>query len=185
MIRTVALLQFLPTYLQEYEELQQISTVETPEVQALVEETETVKNNQFITICDEVGISRWEELLDIVPAVEDSLETRIFRVLVRWNDCTPYTYPVLVQRLDAMLGEGNYVMKPEFSNYLLGLELQLTELWQITEVIAFLYYFLPANILLKSENVVTTSLANCALGAVAVLGGVYSSTTLPYGKGVN
>ena len=46
MVREVNLLGYLPPFMQEYVEMQQIMNAEQPDVQALEDETEKIKNNQ-------------------------------------------------------------------------------------------------------------------------------------------
>ena len=48
MIREVNLLSFLPEFVQEYREIKHIMNSEQPEIQKLEDETEIIKNNQFI-----------------------------------------------------------------------------------------------------------------------------------------
>lgn len=177
-IREVDLLGFLPPYLQEYRELQALTATENPEIQTLEDETEVVKDNQYITTCNEIGIARFETLLSITPGEQDTLELRIFRVLSQWNNCTPYTYRVLIEKLNAMLGEGTYTLSPEFSHYVLGLEVHLAERWQIEELLNFLTWFLPANLLLHPANSLTTELSPAVTKLCPLVGGVFATTTL-------
>ena len=65
---------------------------ENPEFQLANNETEKIKNNLFIETCDEKGISRFESIMGIFPLDTDTLESRISRVLTRWNEKLPYTY---------------------------------------------------------------------------------------------
>ena len=60
MIREVNLLSFLPEFVQEYREIKHIMNSEQPEIQKLEDETEIIKNNQFILSCDIDGIARFE-----------------------------------------------------------------------------------------------------------------------------
>ena len=99
MIRDVNLLEYLPPFVQEYVEMQQIMQAENPDVQKLEDETEIIKNNQFIQSCNLTGIRKFEELLKIIPSNVDTLESRRSRVLTRWNDVVPYTKQTLQQKL--------------------------------------------------------------------------------------
>ena len=56
MIREVNLLSFLPEFVQEYREIKHIMNSEQPEIQKLEDETEIIKNNQFILSCDIDGL---------------------------------------------------------------------------------------------------------------------------------
>lgn len=60
--------------------------------------------NMFIETADEYGIKRYEDMMDIVPDEEDTLDTRRFRVLTLWNDYVPYTKSELYKRLVKQFG---------------------------------------------------------------------------------
>ena len=53
---------------------------------------------------------RREKILKIQPQDTDSLEDRRFRVLIKWYDDYPYTYNDLLNRLNNLLGNGNYTL---------------------------------------------------------------------------
>ena len=126
---------------------------ETPEIQALEDETEIIKNNQFVLSCDEVGIKRFEQLLKITPNPDDTLEARISRVITRWNDSIPYTYRGLRNKLNIMCGEENYTLLPNFNLYELELMVSLPLSGQVEELDYLLPYMIPANIRVISQNV--------------------------------
>ena len=107
MIRDVKLLGHLPPFIQEYLEIREIMKTENPEFQLVEDESEIIKNNQFIQSCNLTGISKFEKLIGIVPSADDTLESRINRVLVRWNDTVPYTLCVVV--LIIMKSSGNWM----------------------------------------------------------------------------
>lgn len=146
MIREVNLLSHLPEYVQEYQEIFEIMKTENPELQLSMDESEIIKNNLFILTCNETGIARFEKLLGIFPEDDDSLEARIARVLVRWNDGIPYTYRGLLRKLDAMCGQGNYEALPNWNDYELYLTTHFTLSGQVSELDRLLEKMIPANI---------------------------------------
>ena len=152
MIRQTNLISYLPQFVQEYREIKQVMIGETPEIQILEDETEIIKNNQFILTCDEVGIKRFETLLGITPSPDDTLDARISRVITRWNDSIPYTYRGLIDRLNIMCGEGNYTLLPNFNDYELELVVCLPLSGQVEELDYMLSYMIPANIKVISNN---------------------------------
>ena len=152
MIREVNLLSFLPEFMQEYVEMQQIMNSEQPEIQKLEDETEIIKNNQFILSCDIDGIARFENLLGITPKPDDTLDARKSRVITRWNDSIPYTYKGLKEKLNVMCGEGNYLLIPSFNEYELEIVVSLPLSGQADELDYMLSYMIPANIVVTSRN---------------------------------
>ena len=152
MIRQTNLISYLPQFVQEYREIKQVMIGETPEIQIVEDETEIIKNNQFILTCDEVGIRRFEILLGITPNPDDTLDARISRVITRWNDSIPYTFRGLIDRLNIMCGEGNYTLLPNFNEYELELVVCLPLSGQVEELDYMLSYMIPANIKVISNN---------------------------------
>ena len=152
MIREVNLLSFLPEFVQEYREIKHIMNSEQPEIQKLEDETEIIKNNQFILSCDIDGIARFENLLGIIPKPDDTLDARKSRVITRWNDSIPYTYKGLKEKLNVMCGEGNYLLIPSFNEYGLEIVVSLPLSGQADELDYMLSYMIPANIVVTSRN---------------------------------
>ena len=173
MIRDVDLISYLPQFIQEYREIKHIMNAENPEFQTIEDVSEAIKNNQFILTCDENGISRFEQLLNIVPNNNDTLNVRISRVLARWNDTIPYTYSSLIEKLKIICGDGNYQIVPNFKEYEMELIVNLPLSGQVEELDYMLSYMIPANIVVKSRNVLRHKIE----GKV-VLGGTTIETNL-------
>jgi len=89
MIRDANLISYLPPVVQDYVEIKIVTDIENPEFKTVFDISEKVSNTMFIQSCDIDGIKRYEKLLKIRPSPNDDLDTRIFRVLSRWNDRIP------------------------------------------------------------------------------------------------
>lgn len=152
MIRNINLISYLPQFIEDYREIKHITDAENPEFQRLSDKTEVIKDNQFIITCNEIGISRFEKLLNIVPNIDDTLEARISRVIIRWNDGIPYTYRSLIERLNTLCGEGNYVVLPNFDKYELEIIASLSLSSQVDELDFIITYMIPANLVVISKN---------------------------------
>lgn len=152
MIRQVDLISYLPQFIKDYREIKHITDAENPEFQMLSDKTEVIKDNQFIITCNEIGISKFEKLLNIVPNIDDTLEARISRVIIRWNDSIPYTYRALIERLNNLCGEGNYVVLPNFDKYELEIIASLSLSGQADELDFIITYMIPANLVVISKN---------------------------------
>lgn len=151
MLREVNLIGYLPQFVQEYREIQHIMKAENPEIQKTEDETEIIKNNQFILSCNIVGIQRFEKLLGITPSAEDTLESRISRVMIRWNDAVPYTYRVLLQKLTTLCGN-DFEVIPKFNQYEMEIITHLDLYGQVDELQNLLGYMIPANLAVTSSN---------------------------------
>ena len=75
-------------------------------------EQEIIDLDKDITIQEatEKGITRREKILKIKPQDTDDLELRRFRVALKWNDRYPYTQESLMNKMDNLLGKGNYTL---------------------------------------------------------------------------
>lgn len=162
MIRTVRLQEHLPIFIQEYREMWKIMQAENPEFQLAADESEKIKDNLFIATCNEKGISRFEKMMNIVPLPSDTLESRISRVLTRWNEAVPYTYNFLIRKLNSLCGINNYIITEEPDKYEMNLITYLELSGQVDELDYLLETILPVNIKITVENKI-----NCNLEAVA------------------
>lgn len=156
MIRTVTLEKYLPNYLKEYKELFKIMEVENPEFNLIIEETEKILNNQFISTCDENGISKFEKLMQIIPLENDRLQSRISRVLSRWYEELPYSLKFLIRKLNNLCGTNNYELS--INGYNLNITTHFEAPNQIEELELLFERILPANIQYLITNKVPLNL---------------------------
>lgn len=152
MIRDVELLRHLPLFIQEYREIRAIMNAENPEIQSTENETEVIFNNQFIKSCNIKGIAKFESLMGILPEPDDTLESRISRVLTRWNDTVPYTFIVLCQKLDTLCGKNNYEIIRDINRYTMDITTHLELTGQAEELDYMLGYMIPVNIEMTVNN---------------------------------
>ena len=156
----INLLSYLPDFMQEYREIRRIMESEEPEFKILWNLFKKVFNNQFIQYCDEDGISKFEEMLGLHRYENDTLEIRIFRVLTYWNDQIPYTWRVLVNRMNQLCGIGNYELKPNFNAYELGVVTKFDDVKKYDELNNMLKTILPANLGFNSINMLSPKTEN-------------------------
>ncbi|MGW8381290.1 putative phage tail protein [Streptococcus parasuis] len=152
MIRDVNLIEHLPLFIQQFREIKSIMDAENPEFQLVIDESEKIKNNQFIETSDLVGISKFEKLLNIVPLADDTLESRISRIMTRWNDVVPYTYKALVQKLVQLCNGLNFTIDKNFNEYKMEIITHLELSGQVDDLQYLLGYMIPVNIELTSKN---------------------------------
>lgn len=163
------LMSYFPPYLQEFKSLQEIVTAESVIINDINLEIKKILENQFITTCDEIGIKYFERILNIIPTINDDLQTRILRVLLKWNDFPPYTINYLRTVLNNLFGEKNYELTDDFNNYTFKIEFLNnflpTEMFILKE---FIENIKPANlvydILAKSKNYININTGFMMLG---------------------
>ena len=165
----VKLIQYLPEFVAEYKEIQAITDVEDPEYSLFWDQLRKTINNQFITTCDEQGISKFEKMLKLYPYESDTLEMRIARVLVEWNAQLPYTMRSLKQMLDVLCGAGNYRVKLRNNEYVLEIDTFFYDSKMLTQLNKLLLKVLPANLTYESTNyILEEAKQDYYLGAAAM-----------------
>lgn len=152
MIRDINLIEYLPKFIQDYREMKQIMEAENPEFQIASDESEVILNNQFITTSDSNGIKRFEKLLGIHPSSDDTLHSRISRVMTRWNDIVPYTYKALIEKLIILCEGDNFTLNPEFNDYKIEIITHLELPGQVDELQNLIHYMFPMNLEITSNN---------------------------------
>lgn len=91
------------------ENIPDIATIyETNDEQAdeLDEAIETLDDNIFLDDMHEDQIVRWENILKISPATDDSWDDRRFRVKTKVLERLPYSYRVIINKLETLVPDG-------------------------------------------------------------------------------
>ena len=169
MEHVVKLINYLPQFMADRKEMQVITSAEDPEFTLFWAVLKRVINNQFITTCDEQGISKFEKMLKLYPYESDTLEMRIARVLVEWNAQLPYTMRSLKQMLDVLCGAGNYRVKLRNNEYVLEIDTFFYDSKMLTQLNKLLLKVLPANLTYESTNyILEEAKQDYYLGAAAM-----------------
>lgn len=151
MFNKANLIEYLPPYLRNVRELKKIVEAENPEFDAINNEINNFLHENFLDLMGVTGIKRWEQILEIKPFKDDTLEDRRFRIKSRVLERLPYTLPSLRFRLDTILGEGKYKLNIDYGKYLVKLKIELTAKSQFNEVVKMLNKVLPANMVQEVE----------------------------------
>lgn len=140
-----------PPIMQELKEFQKIAEIEDSFFEQLKQEIQNIVDDQFIQTATEKGIARRERMLKISPFADDTLETRRFRVQGVWNDKLPYTYRVLLERLNSLCGPDGYVIELNPGEYSLKIKIELNKKRMFDEVVKITRQMVPANLHLIVE----------------------------------
>ena len=151
MAREVDIMGYLPSVLHEIKEIVGIAKVEKPVLEALWQEIENTLNNQFVVTSDGKGASRYEKMLKLSVPASDSIETRRFRILTRYQEQAPYTNRVLKQLLDSLLGKGQYELKRDVVAKTLSVKIELTVKGMFDAVAIMLERITPQNMVLTVQ----------------------------------
>ncbi len=159
MIREVDLVSYLPPFIAEYKETNVTLTAENPEFVLVWEAAEKVLKNEFIETADEYGISKFEKLLSIIPAKEDTIQIRRARVQAGWFIRLPYTWRMLLQKLTQICETVTIILK---DSYLIYLKIEVELQWQIDSLVDVVSRMLPCNMRISVRNVLSLDLENPA-----------------------
>lgn len=119
---------------------------------------ETLKliNNQYVMTADETGLAQYEDLFGIQanPNIE-SIDFRRERIINRLSNKDPYTYELLIMKLDSLVGKNNYTISLTGTNKLTITFLAVPQ-EKTTEARVTLASILPANIWVTYNNTIYT-----------------------------
>lgn len=139
------LIEYLPPIMQNFSEFKEIMGTENTETDKVSKNIQRVLDNAFIESCDNYGIKKYEAMLNLFPGSEDTIESRRLRVLIRWNEFIPYTYRVLIRKLNAFCGVNGYDILPDLENYYLAIDIHVSVSKQREEIEKFLDRIMPMN----------------------------------------
>ncbi len=155
MAKDIDLLSYWMPLLRKIKEFKEIAKTEEPELRYILEAIDRTLNNMFIETADEYGIKRFENMMGIYPEAGESLETRRFNVLVKWNDKVPYTDKELYNRLLSLCGgEDKFSIEEHYEDYWLKITTHLGIAGAFDAVASLLEDMLPCNLVLELSNII-------------------------------
>lgn len=149
---------YLPPILRGNRELGAITQAEQPEIEQAWQAADIALCNQFISTATQYGLDRWEKMLGIAPLKTDTLDFRRDRVRNRINLQMPFTLEWLNDRLDALLGEGQWTVEMDYANYTLYIESEIQNQPYVQEVAVTLHKVKPCNIVYINRPVMPDGL---------------------------
>lgn len=153
------LLALLPPWYREVLDYQELCQTETAQFEALADEIIGVADNFFFQTMDEGAVSMWEQVFHIVPNPStESLDFRRARVLNRITTRPPYTLGFLYQKLDELIGPGEWTVTVDYPNYTLYIESAAQNQNYATELAFTINRIKPAHIVWVNSPFVRTGL---------------------------
>lgn len=116
------LIEYLPRWFRDVLEFQALCQTETEQLEGLAEAMGAVADNFFFQTMDVGAIGQWEQIFGIISAPSESLSFRRARLLNRVSTRPPFTLTFLQERLDALIGPGEYTIQVDYPNYTLYVE---------------------------------------------------------------
>jgi len=141
------LMAYLPVWYKEIEEYQQIIAAEKAQAVTLLSNMTAVKGNFFFATMNEGAVAEWERVLGIIPnPATETLEFRRMRLINRLSTKPPFSIRFLRQKLDELIGAGNYVLTVDGSAYTIYIEASASNQGYAIEVARTINAIKPAHI---------------------------------------
>ena len=139
--------KYLPNFISEIKEFQELDTTLSQEFDLIHEHLKTLQDNQFIETATSQGISRYEEMLNIKP--NGDLEVRRLNILNHHNSTIPFTMKWLESLLNTTVGQDLYLIELDPSNYTLTISIIEPKAYTIHTLQKELRRKIPANMVLN------------------------------------
>ena len=185
MIQEVDLISLLPPFLAAYKEIHAALAAENPEFQAIWQAADNVLSNEFIVTADAWGVSRFENMLGILPQKEAALEDRRTAVLMKYNMRSPYTIRRLREILAEAVGKENYRVELTPEEYRLMIQIINQDFRLVGRIYQNVLPVIPANVrlLFYGRYIEACELTvKQRVAAFRFLTGFYPLFNLPYLK---
>ena len=153
------LLSLLPPWYREVLDYQVICQTEEQQFEALANEITAVAENFFFQTMDVGAVQQWEQILGIVanPATE-TLSFRQARLINRISTKPPFTLQFLYQKLDELIGPGEWEVEVDYPNYTLYIKSYAQNQSYATEVAFTVNQIKPAHIVYVNKPYVSSPL---------------------------
>ena len=107
---------------------------------------DALENNIFLNDMTEEMIARWERMLKLIPLANDSIEDRRFRVKAKALEKLPYSYRVIISRLNTLCPGGyQFIINEDRTS--LSVKLALTSKKMMADVQELLERVVPLNMI--------------------------------------
>lgn len=141
------MLSLLPPWYREILDYQQICQTEQEQLEAAAQAIQAIADNMFFQTMDEPSIYLWEQVLGIAPNPQtETLAFRQARVISRLSTRPPFTIWVLYQKLDELIGPGQWTVNVDYPNYTLYIRSAAQNQSYATEVAFTVNRIKPAHI---------------------------------------
>ena len=139
----------LPLHLQEITEFKAINEVEGIEAEQLRNACIAARNEFFIATATDYGLKKREQPIKIMAKDNESLDDRRFRLIARYNEQAPFTFPSIEDQIERLCGKVGYVFEYGPEPFHLKVKVALIAKNQFGEVGLTLRKTVPANVVVN------------------------------------
>ncbi|WP_182185577.1 putative phage tail protein [Pectinatus frisingensis] len=151
-IRDVRIERYYPDVLINSKEFSVLSKAVDPELANVWKALWKQFLNTFIYLLDKGGATRWESMLNLHPAVTDSLDTRRKVILAKINSSLPYTHRSFQITLNGIYGENNVKVSLQYNKYECWLDITASLLYRSSAIKNLASVVIPANLSILVSN---------------------------------
>lgn len=151
--RVVDISKYWIQIIRDTNEFKQIAAAENPEFNGLLDAIYNALKDGFIQDATGYGVGRWEKLLGLTIKDGMTLEDRKVQILTYLSVKSPYTWRVLKQMLNTLLGEYNYEVSLDNDTQTLNMSIASSCFSKKDEIEDLLNRVLPKNLYVKYDPV--------------------------------
>lgn len=140
------LIDYLPAYIGQYVQIQNITNAQQDEVENLWMESETILSNAFIESANEYAVKRYEDIMGITTNPTFTIEERKFNIIATINGELPYTLEKLHEILETLCGVGGYSVELVYEAYKIEIKVALTAKNNLETVRETVEKIIPCNL---------------------------------------
>ena len=173
------LLALLPAYFRAIKDFQALMETEGAELSAIEGCMGRVRDNFFIQTADLDTLAFHESLFRIVASPSEGVDFRRARVLASYNNMAPWTMRALVEKLNLLLGAGNFYVDVDYAGHILNLGIHGATKALAVEIAKILIRIVPAHMDLAIVSITTTPLRAAPVRIGGAIAGTIMETALP------
>lgn len=162
------LIKLLPSFLREIKEYKEIFSSIEEEFNAFRIQMDKALQESSVETATDYGLDRYEKMLNIANSSNDVIERR-FKIKSKLINQLPFNKKWLDNKLKSLVGEGNYIIKIDESNYEVTVQVSYIFPNVVKELSESLRNELPAN-LVVNVNLFRTEEAEVYVGGILHIG---------------
>lgn len=147
--------EYLPEFLQEYEELKAINNCNNRYFNDLLDDMTHFLMELSLNECDEDGLRRFEQLVGSYPYEDDTIESRKMRVSRKLKLKGKYNFYNLKKYIEEIQGDDDFTVKLEKLNqfiFKITIKTKIDTKWQFNDIMETMYEMLPCNVAIQYDN---------------------------------
>lgn len=145
----------LPGYFRPIIEFQEILKAHGYAIDQIEEEMSKLRNNLYITTCDEETIAYYENLFGILYRFGDTMDFRKSRVMQRFNTIAPFSIEFLRDKLTELYGEDGYILDIDPLKLILYVKVTSDRYGAVDLLYDLLWNIVPAHVQISANQQTT------------------------------